>query len=123
MRGVSMNAAALAVGVASLLVGVSAGPVAAGQYNWMRDFVDLRLQAFIARTVGTETAAKLEPRIVGGRTAKPSSNPFQVALLNKGIPNNFDAQYCGGSLVKKNFIVTAAHSRRLRELAGRQSGL
>ncbi|MDR4484420.1 MAG: serine protease [Nitrospirales bacterium] len=36
-------------------------------------------------------------------------NPFQVALLNKSIASNNGAQFCGGSLVRSNFVVTAAH--------------
>ena len=109
MKRALMSAVALSVGAASVLGGVSSTPAVAAQYNWMSEFVQLRLQALVARTIGSQAATRLGSRIVGGTTAKPSSNPFHVGLLNKSISNNRDAEYCGGSLVKKNFVVTAAH--------------
>lgn len=49
------------------------------------------------------------PLIVGGTPAAPNDNPFQVGLLQKGVPSNFDAQFCGGTLIAPNVVVTAAH--------------
>ena len=85
--------------------------------NWMRETVRARvlkqnLRAMGARTgrVSKEGLERLVgPRIVGGTAAGPMDNPFQVALLNKSIADNRNAQFCGGSLVRSNFVVTAAH--------------
>jgi secreted trypsin-like serine protease len=44
-----------------------------------------------------------EPRIVGGR---PSSFPWVVALTTDG---SAAGQYCGGSLIKPDVVLTAAH--------------
>ncbi|MBL8263182.1 MAG: serine protease [Xanthomonadaceae bacterium] len=85
--------------------------------NWMRDYVQIRVAAknFDA---GATTPAQIDrllsrpvfnARIVGGTVAGAADNPFQVALLNKSVANNFDAQFCGGTLVKANVVVTAAH--------------
>ena len=49
------------------------------------------------------------PQIVGGTPAGPNDNPFQVGLLQKAVASNFDAQFCGGSLIAPNVVVTAAH--------------
>lgn len=52
------------------------------------------------------------PQIVGGRNAGANDNPFQVALLLKtptGPKTNKQAAFCGGSLVRANKVVTAAH--------------
>lgn len=84
--------------------------------NWMADYVRLRvLEKNIkslsdnARTTGIDLRSLIKPRIVGGTDAGPSDNPFQVALLHKRYSNNVRAQFCGGTLVKSNFVVTAAH--------------
>ncbi|MBX3712696.1 MAG: serine protease [Lysobacter sp.] len=82
--------------------------------NWMRDQVVLRqMQMMIRHTGRPMTAAEIDralnTRIVGGTTATASDNPFQVALLNKSVASNYDAQFCGGTLVKANVVVTAAH--------------
>ena len=82
--------------------------------NWIRDYVQLRVKEQNLRSLPktlspSEIDTILTPRIVGGSDASASDNPFQVALLNRNISNNFNAQFCGGALVSANFIVTAAH--------------
>jgi secreted trypsin-like serine protease len=81
----------------------------------MREYVQLRKQAMLERTIGIERAARLraarlvQPKIVGGTKARPNANPFQVGLLFKHEPDDFFAQFCGGTLVRPNVVVTAAH--------------
>jgi Trypsin len=85
--------------------------------NWMREYVQARvlernLRAVGAQTgrmSGTELRSLLRPRIVGGTEAGAADNPFQVALLQRNIANNRSAQFCGGTLVRENVVVTAAH--------------
>ena len=43
-------------------------------------------------------------RIVGGTVADANSWPWQVM-----VTNNSGYQFCGGSLVDPNWVVTAAH--------------
>jgi secreted trypsin-like serine protease len=73
----------------------------------------LRQIAMAERLLGAEAAAELRSRmsarIVGGETAGANTHPFQVGLLFKAQPDNFQAQYCGGTLIKPNVVVTAAH--------------
>lgn len=82
--------------------------------NWMREYVTLRvadknLQYAPLTLTLSELDRVVSPRIVGGGVAGASDNPFQVGLMTKSIANNFDAQFCGGTLVKPNVVVTAAH--------------
>jgi hypothetical protein len=85
--------------------------------NWMRVTVRDRVLAQNLRAMGAragrvsgeELETIVNPRIVGGVPAEDMDNPFQVALLNKSIAENRNAQFCGGSLVRTNFVVTAAH--------------
>lgn len=82
--------------------------------NWMRDEIVLRqMQLRLKYAHGPMTQAEIDrllnPRIIGGTTATASDNPFQVAILNKSVASNYDAQFCGGTLVKANVVVTAAH--------------
>ena len=85
--------------------------------NWMRDHVravilkqNLKTMGAQKGKVGSEALQRLvRPKIVGGVDAGEMDNPFQVALLQKNIASNNGAQFCGGSLVRSNFVVTAAH--------------
>lgn len=82
--------------------------------NWMREYVRLRVaEKNLEYANVTMTDADIDriirPRIVGGSVAGAADNPFQVGLLTKSVANNFNAQFCGGTLVKANMVVTAAH--------------
>ena len=48
------------------------------------------------------------PTIIGGQLAGPGEWPWQVALINAGGDPYLD-QYCGGSLIETDWVVTAAH--------------
>ncbi len=48
-------------------------------------------------------------RIVGGNVAAAGSYPFMVGLLARGYTNNYDAQFCGASLIGTKWVMTAAH--------------
>ena len=79
--------------------------------NWMYDFVELRTYAMTVNALGrsTDLISPFSGKIVGGSPAGSNDNPFQVALLQKNVPNNFNAQFCGGTLIKPDIVVTAAH--------------
>jgi len=47
--------------------------------------------------------AEVQPRIVGGQPADDGEYPFMAALMADG------AQFCGGSLIAPNWVLTAAH--------------
>ncbi len=69
----------------------------------------------------------IAPFIINGADAIPGDAPWQVALLNMG-GNLFNAQFCGGSIINRQWIVTAAHCvqgtsanpANVRVLAGQQ---
>ena len=48
-------------------------------------------------------------RIVNGDPIGISQAPWQVALVRSDNPDNYKAQFCGGSLVSATHVVTAAH--------------
>jgi hypothetical protein len=48
-------------------------------------------------------------RIAGGRPAQPGAFPWMVALLDATEPDPFRAQFCGGSLIAPEWVLTTAH--------------
>ena len=55
-------------------------------------------------------APKPEPRIIGGEPADFGEYPFMVALLFEPTAgNDFQKQFCGGSLIASRWVLTAAH--------------
>ena len=52
----------------------------------------------------------VRPMIVGGEDAAEGVHPFQVGLVFKdSYDDDFQDQFCGGTLVAERFVVTAAH--------------
>ncbi len=49
------------------------------------------------------------PLIVGGAPADPGEWPWQVALVDGAATDLYADQFCGGSLVANDWVVTAAH--------------
>lgn len=76
-------------------------------------------QSPMARTSEARRAQREEmggeiPRVFGGTQAEKDAWPFQVALLtaemlDESVESQFDAQFCGGSLISPEWILTAAH--------------
>src|SRR3972149_3203751 len=90
----------------------SAMPAGAEQsVTWRREYVRQWEIAAVERALGKQAAEQysIEKKIVGGIKASTGKWPFQVALLDSGVASNYDAFFCGGALVNKLFVVTAAH--------------
>lgn len=48
-------------------------------------------------------------RVIGGKVAEDGAWPWQVALIINGQPVSAEAQFCGGSMVLDQWVLTAAH--------------
>jgi len=71
--------------------------------------ISLAIPAAAAQSPTTTSAPShdLQPLVIGG---VPTLNDgFIAALLLTGIADPFQAQFCGGSLVSPNVVITAAH--------------
>src|SRR6185312_8709756 len=108
MRRLAAVALAASVG---MLASLSSPALAAEGVTWRRDHIRQVEIAALERVLGKEFAAqlRLRPHVVGGFKAAPGQWPFQVALLDSSVANNANAQFCGGALIDKLFVVTAAH--------------
>jgi secreted trypsin-like serine protease len=75
-----------------------------------RNQVKLQERAALAHaTAGRALTRDDQPRIIGGTVAPAGKWPFQVALLDAAVASNYNAQFCGGSLVGGRHVLTAAH--------------
>jgi trypsin len=93
---------------------LAADQAVAEPVNHMRERVRQWQIRALENAIGKERAAEVlaakpRPEIVGGNTAAAGKWPWQVGLVQASISNNFDAQFCGGTLVDEFFVVTAAH--------------
>jgi Trypsin/Fibronectin type III domain len=63
-----------------------------------------------ATRVSSPTAASAPTfsSIIGGTTANITDAPWQVGLL-RGQGSSYDYQFCGGSIINEEWVVTAAH--------------
>lgn len=55
------------------------------------------------------TDDSLEIQIVGGQPAGPGEYPWQVAIVDAATSNPLFGQFCGGSLIAPEWVLTAAH--------------
>ncbi len=80
---------------------------AADKAGWIKGLLDSRQNQTAQRLTGTALTAT--PRIIGGTQAKPGAWPFVVALVDATEPNNYQAQFCGGTLISQIWVLTASH--------------
>jgi len=57
---------------------------------------------------GIASAEPADPQIVGGQEADPGEWPWQVLLVKRGYDPSA-GRYCGGSLIDRSWVLTAAH--------------
>ncbi|XP_072920518.1 granzyme K-like [Hemitrygon akajei] len=50
-------------------------------------------------------------KIIGGHEVKPHARPY-MASLQKRVRENYTFSYCGGALIRPNWILTAAHCEK-----------
>jgi hypothetical protein len=62
-----------------------------------------------SRAQSNEPTETNQPDIMGGREATPGAWPWQAALVNADIANARVGQFCGGSLIAGDWVLTAAH--------------
>uniref|UniRef100_A0A1A9WAU4 Peptidase S1 domain-containing protein n=1 Tax=Glossina brevipalpis TaxID=37001 RepID=A0A1A9WAU4_9MUSC len=60
-------------------------------------FIILSVISFISTNASSAT------RVVGGEIAEEGQFPYQISMRRNGL------HYCGGSILTKNFVLTAAH--------------
>lgn len=63
--------------------------------------------ALFVASAAPAAAQTVQPRVVGGSNVAGGDHPWQVAMLYE--LNGNDQQYCGGTLVAPNWVLTARH--------------
>ncbi len=62
-----------------------------------------------ATVVQAEPPPERTPRVINGTNASAGAFPWMVALLRANEPDSTEAQFCGGTLIGQQHILTAAH--------------
>jgi trypsin len=74
--------------------------------------IALLIAVACALLVAAAASADRPPRIAGGNTTTIAQHPWQAALVfdpAKRPGNDFQRQFCGGSLITTHIVLTAAH--------------
>jgi trypsin len=81
--------------------------------RWFRvALLSLFAVAALALAAAPASADERDPRIVGGNVTTIAQHPWQAALVFDGTQfpgNDFQRQFCGGSLITSRIVLTAAH--------------
>lgn len=59
-------------------------------------------------SLSTFASAKVFSKIIGGRVADADASPWMAGLVYKG-ESPYEGQFCGASLIAKDWVLTAAH--------------
>lgn len=105
LLGASLTAAVFAAGLAVAEVIVEAG-VATSPFAFAQSGAKAGRDGALPEGEDAVTEAA---RGIGGRPAADGAWPWQVALMVAGQPTSTDAQYCGGSMLLDEWVLTAAH--------------
>ena len=84
----------------------------------MKQFIYYFLAVYLLNNVGLSAQEKQftkdikqtqDEYIVGGVETNIAVLPWQVAIIEKNISNNFEGQFCSGAIIGSKWILTAAH--------------
>jgi len=73
------------------------------------DFIVVNVTITPLPEIQPQETVSPEPRIVGGGPADPGEYPWQVALVRGSTSDLYNDQFCGGSLIAPQWVLTAAH--------------
>lgn len=95
-------AGTLCAGIITLPLAVSAQDAAIPGLEQRSAPFRAAVDRFLGRGLG-------QAKIIGGEDAKFADHPWQVALLVSWVADTPKAQFCGGSILNEEWVLTAAH--------------
>ncbi len=98
----AIAAAACAIGFACLSFPAAAQDPAIPDVQGRSEPFLAAVERYLGKTLG-------HSKIIGGQDAEFAEHPWQVALLVSWIADTPKAQFCGGSVIGPDWVLTAAH--------------
>jgi secreted trypsin-like serine protease len=84
--------------------------VTRGRRPWLPlVFLLLAVGVLVPEAAQAQETAPPDGEVIGGQPADPGEYPFQVALLFHGVQDRWSAQFCGGTLISPDTVLTAGH--------------
>jgi secreted trypsin-like serine protease len=92
-----------------LITGWVAGGSIVAMSTWVRLFVWVLVSGSLFWLLLTTEVTAAPLRVINGADVPAGEQPWVVGILQTAVDDDYLAQFCGGTLIDKQWVLTAAH--------------